>query len=313
METEPPVVFVSYSHDSETHKNWVLQLATRLRSNGVDVLLDRWNLRYGRNVANFMEQGLSASRRVVCVCSKKYVDKSNAGIGGVGYEKQIISAEYLSDTNSEWVVPLIRENPEVKKLPAFLSGRLYIDFEDDRIFECRYEELLRELLDFPVLPIPQIGPNPFLTARAFAEQKFFPSSERYVSPASRGSVVFDYSNNNGHFSIGQGEFLFETKWSKSSHRGIILYNDPGSIKTVALAKDAQAWRDIVDARVYDSSSRTRRPNLGQIAVIQNRNGFYAAVKILAIEDDTRGSESDELRFEYVIQTNGSPDFSTIND
>lgn len=39
-----PTVFISYSHDNELHKNWVLQLATRLRSNGVDVLLDRWNL-----------------------------------------------------------------------------------------------------------------------------------------------------------------------------------------------------------------------------------------------------------------------------
>ena len=39
-----PTVFISYSHDSDEHKNWVLQLATRLRSNGVDVILDRWNL-----------------------------------------------------------------------------------------------------------------------------------------------------------------------------------------------------------------------------------------------------------------------------
>lgn len=35
-----PKVFVSYSHDNEEHKEWVLQLATRLRSNGVDIILD---------------------------------------------------------------------------------------------------------------------------------------------------------------------------------------------------------------------------------------------------------------------------------
>ncbi|MBU9862223.1 toll/interleukin-1 receptor domain-containing protein [Rahnella aceris] len=34
-----PTVFISYSHDNELHKDWVLQLATRLRSNGVEVLL----------------------------------------------------------------------------------------------------------------------------------------------------------------------------------------------------------------------------------------------------------------------------------
>lgn len=234
-------------------------------------------------------------------------------MGGVGYEKQIISAEYLSDTNSEWVVPIVRSNATARKLPTFLSGRLYIDFDDDRIYEKRYEELLRELLDFPILPIPPIGPNPFFTARAFAEQKFFPANEKYVSPAARGSVVFDYSNNDGLFSIGQGEFLFETKWVKSSDTNIQLLNDPRSIRTIAIAKNAQRWDDIADARIYDGSSRSRRPKLGDIAVIQNANGFYAAIKIVAIRDDTRGAGSDELNFEYVIQTNGSPDFSNFDN
>src|SRR5258708_6519779 len=41
MPTPPPKVFLSYSHDSETHKDWVLKLATRLIANGVDVLLDQ--------------------------------------------------------------------------------------------------------------------------------------------------------------------------------------------------------------------------------------------------------------------------------
>ena len=55
-----PTVFISYSHDDESHKDWVLQLATRLRSNGLNVLLDRWNLKLGQDLASFMERGLSA-------------------------------------------------------------------------------------------------------------------------------------------------------------------------------------------------------------------------------------------------------------
>jgi hypothetical protein len=43
IEEIPPQVFISYSHDSDEHKNWIIQLATRLRSNGVDVILDVWN------------------------------------------------------------------------------------------------------------------------------------------------------------------------------------------------------------------------------------------------------------------------------
>ena len=42
-----PEVFISYSHDNDEQKDWFLQLATRLRSNGVDVILDRWNIKLG--------------------------------------------------------------------------------------------------------------------------------------------------------------------------------------------------------------------------------------------------------------------------
>lgn len=44
---DAPQVFMSYSHDDEAHRAWVLQLSTRLRSNGVDVCLDRWNVTLG--------------------------------------------------------------------------------------------------------------------------------------------------------------------------------------------------------------------------------------------------------------------------
>jgi len=105
--------------------------------------------------------------------------------------------------------------------------------------------------------------------------------------------------------------MFETDWSKASNTNIHLYNDPPSIKSVALAKDVDNIKLIKDARIYNSSSRVRTPNLNQITILQNINGFYAAIKIIDIKDDTRGSENDELTFEYVIQTNGTPDFTKI--
>ena len=308
----PPTVFVSYSHDSEEHSNWVLQLATRLRSNGVDAILDKWNLRLGRDLAVFMESGLSSSHRVLCICSQVYVDKANAGIGGVGYEKQIIAAELLTDLNRDWVVPVIRNNPQTRKLPRFLGSRLYIDFDEDLLYESKYEELLRELLDEPLLPVPELGKNPFETAREHAERRFMTGSEKYVSPATKGKVIFDYSNNDGIYSIGSGPCVFETKWSKASDRSIHVYRDPPSIRIIALVKDKQKINSIDDARAYDGSSRARTPNVGQIVLTQNTNGYFAALKILDIKDDTRGSQWDELTFEYVIQTNGTPDFTKLS-
>ena len=48
-----PKVFISHSHDSESHKAWVLRLATALRDNGVDAVLDRWDLSPGQDTAAF--------------------------------------------------------------------------------------------------------------------------------------------------------------------------------------------------------------------------------------------------------------------
>ena len=57
------------------------------------------------------------------------------------------------------------------------------------LYEVKYEELLRDILDEPVLPIPPIGPNPFKNIKEFAKQKFIPSTEKYISPATKGYVT----------------------------------------------------------------------------------------------------------------------------
>lgn len=309
IEEIPPRVFISYSHDSEDHKDWVLQLATRLRSNGVDIILDRWNTRLGSDLASFMEHGLSDSQRVICICSDKYIEKANNGKGGAGYEKKIMTADLVVDQNTSWIIPLIKNNTLDRKTPKFLGSTKYINFENPMEYEEKYEELLRDLLDEPILPIPPIGENPFKNIKEFAQQTFLPSSEKYVSPAKTGKVTFDYSNNNGKYSIGHGNYLFEVKFSKSGSTSIQLINGTSSVKTIAIAKDIRDFSEIKDARIYDTSSTIRRPKLDEVAVLQNINGFFAAIKIIDIKDDTRGDKNDEITFEYKIQTNGSPVFS----
>lgn len=51
-----PKVFISYSHDSIKHKQWVLNLATRLRNNGIDAILDQFELKPGDDIPHFMEK-----------------------------------------------------------------------------------------------------------------------------------------------------------------------------------------------------------------------------------------------------------------
>lgn len=300
MSSTPPKVFVSYSHDSDAHKDWVLTLATRLVANGVDVVLDQWDLTLGSDLPRFMESGLSSAERVIAVCSERYIQKANSGQGGVGYEKMILTAQLMQNIASDRIVPVIRNNNSEPLLPTFLGTRVFIDFRDDLAYESKYAELIRDLHGQQIKPRPPLGRNPFNETPTSAAPLVSFGPERYVSPAMSGVVTFDYSNNNGRFVVGAGDMAFETAWSGGSTHSIHAYTDPPSIRSVALALDVSEITDIVDATSYDTSSRVRTPQLGEIVVWQNTAGYFLATKIEQLQKRSHGSPSDEVTFSYVI-------------
>ncbi|WP_350431739.1 toll/interleukin-1 receptor domain-containing protein [Shewanella sp. H8] len=156
----PPRVFISYSHDSAEHKGWVLDFATTLRNRGVDAVLDQWDLKPGDDLPHFMETQLEASDFVLMVCSEKYVAKANAGEGGVGYEKMIMTSSLLNTIDSSTVIPIIRQDGSDHR-PTFLKSKLYINFSNDSENEYSFDDLLRTLLNSPLYEKPSIGSSPF--------------------------------------------------------------------------------------------------------------------------------------------------------
>lgn len=158
-----PKVFISYSHDSQEHKLWVLELATRLRSCGVDAILDQWDLGPGGDLPHFMEQGLSSSSRILMICTERYVQKANAGVGGVGYEKMIVTADLMRQIDSNRVIPIVRQRGTCT-LPTFISSKLYIDLSSKEQFETGFDQLLRDLLNAPLFIKPPLGIAPHLPA-----------------------------------------------------------------------------------------------------------------------------------------------------
>ena len=128
-----------------------------------------------------------------------------------------------------------------------------------------------------------------------------------------GEVVFDYSSYNGHYVIGFGESEFETMWTKASDTTIYVYNDPPSINGVALTQRCSSISDVLNAKSLDYTSRFQTVSLGEVAVLRNTKGFYAAVHVLGIKDDSRQDERDEIRFRYAIQTDGSDSFAEFVD
>jgi hypothetical protein len=129
-----------------------------------------------------------------------------------------------------------------------------------------------------------------------------PISDLFTSRAFRGRVKFDYSSNNGRFVIGEGQHLFETRWSKASDTSIHAYTDSKSIKNLAIAKESISLEDALsNVDRFDFTSRVRTPRLEQIVIWRNTNALLAATKVIGIKDDTRGSAADELVFDYLIQ------------
>ena len=151
-----PKVFISYSHDSSEHKRWVSELAVKLRHNGIHTTLDQWHLRPGDDIIQYMERSIVNSDRVLVVCTDKYVSKANAGEGGVGYERMIVTKKIVENQENIKFIPIIRQTLIEDKTPEFLKGRAYIDFTDDEQFDAKFEELLHERLLVPPAQRPDV-------------------------------------------------------------------------------------------------------------------------------------------------------------
>ena len=53
-------VFISYAWENEEHREWVKALADRLLSDGIDAVLDQYDLELGDRLPQFMEQSVKS-------------------------------------------------------------------------------------------------------------------------------------------------------------------------------------------------------------------------------------------------------------
>src|SRR6266478_2347667 len=122
-----PNAFISYSWDSHTHKEWVRQFAVRLRSDGLDVTLDRWHSQPGDQLPAFMERSIRESDFVLLVCTPHYKDRADRRAGGVGYEGDIITGEVFNGAEQRKFIPLLRAGEWTDAAPSWLAGKYYVD------------------------------------------------------------------------------------------------------------------------------------------------------------------------------------------
>lgn len=264
-------------------RSYVEMVADCLKGHGVRVFYDRFEQTdlWGKNLQeHFAAVFGGRTRLVVMFVSSHYSAKMWAA-----FERRAALAEAMK-RNAEYVLPARFDDTE---LPGLLHTIGYLDLRATAPNELCLR--IREKLGFEV---------------RLAQADAVPSP---LSPATRGRAAFNYTSFNGRYRIGKPPFEFETRWSKAGNASIHCYTDGTNLRGLALAPKGNSIEQVADTNGLDFTSRVRTPEIGRVVILQNTLGYFVALKVVSIKDDSRGDALDEVVFDYVILTDGSDRFS----
>ena len=129
MASDPPKVFISYSHDSPEQAQHVLELAERLRKDGIDAQLDQYVAGTPpEGWPRWMHSQLDQSDFVLLICTETYYTRfwgqQEPGTGkGVDWEGQLVTnAIYHARSRSKRFVPVFFASQDEQFIPEPLPG-----------------------------------------------------------------------------------------------------------------------------------------------------------------------------------------------
>ena len=150
-------VFISYSHDSDAHREFVRSISDRLRSEGLDCLIDLYvNGFPPEGWQRWMENQIEAADFVLMVCTETYLRRyrgqETEGGRGVTFEGVVISQtlydHYYRNTK---FIPVIPANGSLDNVPIALKAYSTYCLPDD------YDKLYRVLTAQPEYQAPPLG------------------------------------------------------------------------------------------------------------------------------------------------------------
>src|SRR5947209_9539695 len=128
-----PKVFISYTHDSGSHKDRVYELSDRLRAEGVDCHIDQYEDSPPEGWARWMHNQIQDSDYVLVVCTETYKRRfeGKEAVGkGVGskWEGAIITQHlYESEGRNSKFIPIVFSFDDVNHIPLELrQGTWYV-------------------------------------------------------------------------------------------------------------------------------------------------------------------------------------------
>jgi HEAT repeat protein len=158
-EAPPRRVFISYSHDSPEHLDRVLELANRLRADGIDASIDQYEQSPPRGWPDWCEAEVDKADFVLVVCTATYHERMQReqppGSGrGVLWEARLIKQElYDTDSANKKFIPVLFANGRPEDIPRTIKGASFFWIETPD----GYEALYRLLTDQPAVRKPVLG------------------------------------------------------------------------------------------------------------------------------------------------------------
>lgn len=146
-----PKVFTSYTHDSQSHKDNVLALSDRLRSEGVDSHIDQYEVSPPEGWPVWTRRQIMEADLVLVVCTETYLRRfegrevTGKGLGAKWEGGFITQDLYESQGRNNKFIPVVFSPDDVKYIPAEMRGGTYYILNS----EAEYEDLYRHLTDQP--------------------------------------------------------------------------------------------------------------------------------------------------------------------
>jgi SEFIR domain len=153
-------VFVSYSWDDEKHIQSVLQLSNRLRSEGIDCVLDQYEESPPEGWPRWMDRKIRDSRLVLMVCTETYYkrvmgDERDADTGrGVKWEGGLIYQHLYNAGANQKFIPVLLRDSDRKFIPTPLQSATHYTVNTS----AGYDKLYARLLNRPGITKPDLGP-----------------------------------------------------------------------------------------------------------------------------------------------------------
>jgi hypothetical protein len=152
-----PKVFISYSHDSPIHADRVLALSNRLRSDGIDCILDQYEPAPSESWPRWMDKQIQNTDFVLMICTETYykrvMGEEKTGFGlGVRWEGHLIYQHlYQNGTINTKFIPILFQYSNDSNIPTPLRGFAYYQIDTDAGYDNLYRYLTNQLPQIPEL------------------------------------------------------------------------------------------------------------------------------------------------------------------